>query len=60
MISHDDLFLYMDEINSLQSDINILVKKASLPLEIKKKISNYEKRKSVVLKLIFNELDLKI
>lgn len=60
MISHDDLILYMGEIKSMQDDIDKLVRNLSLPLATKKKISNYEKRKAEVLKLIFNELDLKI
>lgn len=60
MISHDDLILYMGEIRSLQDDIDKLVKNISTPLLTKKKIASYEKRKGEVLKLIFNELDLKI
>lgn len=60
MISHDDLILYMGEIRSLQDDIDLLVKKISSTSAKKRKIASYEKRKSEVLKLIFNELDLKI
>lgn len=60
MISHEDLFLYLGEIRSLQDDIDELAEKIHLPAPLKEKIISYERRKNDVLNLIFNELDLNI